>query len=131
MAAAEKRVGPLQENHTPAGRVFDHSAYARESLLIAAGYRFRLFLATYCSSHFSDVVLDLIDRSRGEKKNFGLQTELSHRPSELVPRRCAHATEILRQYHIRTQIAEEHLVDGIERIAAAHSLRDGSIDRIR
>src|ERR1700681_259345 len=107
MPAAEEWIGPLHENNASAGGARDRCAHSRQPLLIGEDQRFCFLFTADRASHADNVVFYLPDVSRSKKEHFRLQTELPHGASQLVPRGSTHPTEILREYHVGTQVAEK------------------------
>ena len=125
---AEKGLRPFEEYDLPRNSPAHGRSDCIDSISIRPDHSRGLALSAERSSNGNDVLIDLGDASRREKQDFGLRVKFSNGSRELITGRSTHATEVLRENHIRAQLLQQHLIDRVKRIARAQPVGDRPID---
>ena len=80
------------------------------------------------SAEVANVIEDLVERLRCEPEDLRCFWKCFENLRNFVTRRRANLTEVLREYQIRSEVAQELFVDLVEAFTITNSLSDCAID---
>ena len=128
VAAAEEGVRPLEEDHATPPTMASRCLHGLQARVIPRDDLPRLRFPADRPPDSQNILVDVGQVAWREVENLRLARQGRDRPRQLVPRRRAHLTQVLREDHVRREREQQLLVHEVVTLAALELGRDGLVD---